>query len=157
LPLKQIAAALKKAEIDIPVDTKAKLSACFASSGVIPLANAIKDTRALTSLNLASNNLGAEGAKIVAEAIKVAKCTPAIILYHFHVHLISPSTAVVCYYPQDMGAMTKFDISSNDLCSVSAKIVRRKIQARHRPHILQTIANNSSCLRSEMEMKMVPC
>jgi hypothetical protein len=37
----------------------------------------------MTSLNLASNDLRAEGAKIVAEAIKVAKCTPAIILAPF--------------------------------------------------------------------------
>jgi hypothetical protein len=34
----------------------------------------------MTSLNLASNSLGAEGATIVAEAIKVTKYTPAIIL-----------------------------------------------------------------------------
>ena len=37
----------------------------------------------MTSLNLASNWLRAEGAKIVAEAIKVMKCTPAIILVPF--------------------------------------------------------------------------
>ena len=38
----------------------------------------------MTSLNLASNGLGpAEGAKIVAEAIKVTMCTPAIILVPF--------------------------------------------------------------------------
>ena len=37
----------------------------------------------MTSLNLASNNLRAEGAKVVAEAIKVTKCTPAIILVPF--------------------------------------------------------------------------
>jgi hypothetical protein len=49
-------------------------------SGVIALADAIPDMRAMTSLNLASNGLGAEGAKIVAEAIKVTMCTPAIIL-----------------------------------------------------------------------------
>jgi hypothetical protein len=52
-------------------------------SGVTALANAIKDMGAMTSLNLASNNLWAEGAKIVAEAIKVTKCTPAIILAPF--------------------------------------------------------------------------
>jgi hypothetical protein len=39
----------------------------------------------MTSLNLALNNLGAEGAKVVAEAIKVTKFTPAIILVPFHV------------------------------------------------------------------------
>jgi hypothetical protein len=51
--------------------------------GIIAIANAIPDMRAMTSLNLASNNLMAEGAKIVAEAIKVTKCTPAIILVPF--------------------------------------------------------------------------
>jgi hypothetical protein len=53
------------------------------ASGLIAIANAIPDMGAMTSLNLASNRLGAEGAKIVAEAIKVAKCTPAIILVPF--------------------------------------------------------------------------
>ena len=37
----------------------------------------------MTSLNLASNSLYAEGAQIIAEAIKVTKCTPAIILAPF--------------------------------------------------------------------------
>jgi hypothetical protein len=37
----------------------------------------------MTSLNLASNELGAEGAKIVAEAIKVTMCAPAIIMAPF--------------------------------------------------------------------------
>jgi hypothetical protein len=55
----------------------------FKPLGVIILADAIKDMGAMTSLNLASNELGAEGAKIVAEAIKVTKCTPAIILVPF--------------------------------------------------------------------------
>jgi hypothetical protein len=52
-------------------------------SGILAVANAFKDMRAMTSLNLASNNLLAEGAKIVAEAIEVTKCTPAIILASF--------------------------------------------------------------------------
>jgi hypothetical protein len=38
---------------------------------------------AMTSLNLASNYLGSRGAKIVAEAIKVTKCTPAISMAPF--------------------------------------------------------------------------
>jgi hypothetical protein len=50
------------------------------SSGVVALADSIKNNGAMTSLNLASNNLRAEGAKVVAEAIKV---TPAIILVPF--------------------------------------------------------------------------
>jgi hypothetical protein len=51
--------------------------------GVIALADGIKNMGAMTSLNLASNGLGAEGAKIVAEAIKVTMCAPAIILASF--------------------------------------------------------------------------
>ena len=43
----------------------------------------LSDNGAMTSLNLASNELRAKGAKIVAEAIKVTKCTPAIILVPF--------------------------------------------------------------------------
>jgi hypothetical protein len=52
-------------------------------SGVIALADAIKDMGAMTSLDLSRNRLKAEGAKIVAEAIKVTKCIPAIILASF--------------------------------------------------------------------------
>jgi hypothetical protein len=42
-----------------------------------------KDKGAMTSLNLASNGLGAGGAKVVAEAIKVTLCTPAISMAPF--------------------------------------------------------------------------
>ena len=52
-------------------------------AGVIALANAIPDMGAMTSLDLAGNNLDAEGAKIVAEAIKVTKFTSAIVLVPF--------------------------------------------------------------------------
>jgi hypothetical protein len=38
---------------------------------------------AMTALNLASNELRAEGGKIVAGAIKVTMCAPAIILASF--------------------------------------------------------------------------
>jgi Ran GTPase-activating protein (RanGAP) involved in mRNA processing and transport len=49
-------------------------------SGAIALANAMPDMGALTSLNLSSNLLKAKGAKIVAGAIKVTKCTTAVVL-----------------------------------------------------------------------------
>jgi hypothetical protein len=51
-------------------------------SGIIAIADVIGDG-AMMSLNLASNGLRSEGAKIVAEAIKVTKCIPAIILAPF--------------------------------------------------------------------------
>jgi hypothetical protein len=41
------------------------------TSGAVAVAVAMKDMGALTSLNLSSNDLKAEGAKIVAEAIRV--------------------------------------------------------------------------------------
>jgi Ran GTPase-activating protein (RanGAP) involved in mRNA processing and transport len=52
-------------------------------SGVIALVDAIGDMRAMTSLNLSANRLRAAGAKMVAEAIKVTKCTLAILLVPF--------------------------------------------------------------------------
>jgi hypothetical protein len=54
-----------------------------AAGFALELALGIKDNGAMTSLNLASNELGTERAEIVAEAIKVTKCTPAIILVPF--------------------------------------------------------------------------
>jgi hypothetical protein len=47
------------------------------------IAKGLPDNRALTSLNLASNNLKAEGGKIVAEAIKVTNCGIAVVLAPF--------------------------------------------------------------------------
>jgi hypothetical protein len=51
--------------------------------GIIALANAIPDMRALTSLNLSLNNLKAEGGKIVAEAVKVTNNAMAVVLAPF--------------------------------------------------------------------------
>ena len=48
--------------------------------GIIAIANAIPDMRALTSLNLSSNNLKVEGAEIVAEAIKVTNLFSTIFM-----------------------------------------------------------------------------
>jgi hypothetical protein len=47
------------------------------------LASELPDKGAMTSLNLSANSLRAEGAMIIAEAIKVTTCTPAIILVPF--------------------------------------------------------------------------
>ena len=51
--------------------------------GIIAIANAIPDMGALTSLNLSSNDLRAEGAKIVAEAIEVTNFAFAVVLVLF--------------------------------------------------------------------------
>jgi hypothetical protein len=39
--------------------------------------------------------------------------------YHFHANLITTSTAGVCYYPQDMGAMTSLNLAANCLCGIN--------------------------------------
>jgi hypothetical protein len=70
---------------------------------------------ALTSLNLSSNDLKAEGAKIVAETIKVANCAIVVVWYCFHAYLTTGQTAVVYCYPQDNGVLTQLDVSSNNL------------------------------------------
>jgi hypothetical protein len=50
-------------------------------SGISVLAEAIKENGAMTSLNLASNMIGSEGAKLVAEAVKVSAV--AVVLVPF--------------------------------------------------------------------------
>jgi hypothetical protein len=56
--------------------------------GIIAVANAIKNMGVLTSLNLASTYLKAEGGKIMAEAIKVISCAIVVVsVYRFHAHL----------------------------------------------------------------------
>jgi hypothetical protein len=53
----------------------------------VALSPGLADNRALTSLNLSSNGLKAEGAKIVAEAIQVIVMRLRSFWCHFHVHL----------------------------------------------------------------------
>ena len=81
---KLLAAALKgnqiMTELNISSNSMTYGSAWGDMSGVIALADVISGMGAMTSLNLALNRLEAEGAEIVAEAIKVTKCTTVIIL-----------------------------------------------------------------------------
>ena len=72
------------------------------------LADIVSAIRALTSLNLASNRLCAEGAKHVAEAIKGHVSALRFFWYHFDLDLTSGSTAVVygySYYITTKGAL----------------------------------------------------
>ncbi len=73
-------------------------------SGVIAISNAIPTMGALTSLNLANDRFGVEGAKHVAEAIK--EHVSALFDWdHFELDLTSGSTAVVygCSYYTHQG------------------------------------------------------
>jgi hypothetical protein len=91
------------------------------AEGIIAIANAMPDMRAMTSLNLSSNYLEPEGAKIVAKAIKV-KCTTAVILVpYLCAHLTNCSTVVVCYIPQEMGAMRSLNLASNSLTAAGIR------------------------------------
>jgi Ran GTPase-activating protein (RanGAP) involved in mRNA processing and transport len=87
---KALAAALKGNQVIMELNISSNmLSLNGDTSGVIAIANAIPDMRALTSLNLSGNGLGAEGAEHIAEAIKVSRCVVAAILHHFHAHLVT--------------------------------------------------------------------
>jgi hypothetical protein len=80
---------------------------------VIMLAAEIIDNGAMTSLNLASNMIGSEGAKHVAEAIRVSVLR--LFWYQFHAHLTNGSTAVVCHCPQDMRAILSVNLLENNI------------------------------------------
>ena len=66
--------------------------------GVIAIANAILTMGALTTLDLSSNDIGPEGAKHIAEAVKANVSALRCDWYHFEPDLTSGSTAVVCGY-----------------------------------------------------------
>jgi hypothetical protein len=70
----------------------------FKAEGAIAISNAISANGALTSLNLASNKLGSEGAKHVAEAIKLNVSALRFVWWHFELDLTSGATAVVYGY-----------------------------------------------------------
>jgi hypothetical protein len=78
---------------------------------------------AMTSLNLASNWIcrtgNVDGIKAISSALKVL----AIILVPFHLYLTSRSTAGVCYYPQDMGALLLLNLASNNICAEGTKLL----------------------------------
>jgi hypothetical protein len=67
--------------------------------GVIAIANVIPDMGALTLLNLSSNNLKAESAKIVAEAMKVTNYSIVSFWYRFHSHLTTATHRITEQYP----------------------------------------------------------
>jgi hypothetical protein len=71
--------------------------------------------RALTSLNLSSNNLEAEGGKIVAEAIKVTNCAIAVVLVPFSCPSNHWINCCCLLLSQDNGVLTSLDISDNNM------------------------------------------
>jgi hypothetical protein len=72
----------KQCKVTKAVDSDKELRVMIPAdmSGVIALANGIKNIGAMTSLNLASNSINAEGAKHIAGALTVSKYVLAVIL-----------------------------------------------------------------------------
>ena len=96
----------------------------FQSDAAKELAVGVSTNRALTSLNLSENYINAEGAKHVANAIKIHVSTLRFFWYHFELDLTSGSTAGVygySYYNTTKGALVKFDISNNALRAEGGK------------------------------------
>jgi hypothetical protein len=52
--------------------------------------------------------------------------------HHFHVHLTSQSTAVVCYYPQDMGAISSVNVLGNSIGVEQAQELIKNLQAKEK-------------------------
>ena len=98
------------------------------------LADAISANGALTSLNLSRNNLCAEGAKHVAEAIKEHVSALQFFWYHFELDLTSGSTAVVygySYYNTTKGALATLDIRNNSIPSDQKANLRRICKSKN--------------------------
>jgi hypothetical protein len=64
---------VKRGEFFAHADGSKQIEEPGKPEGIIALANAIPDMGAMTSLNLASNKLGVEGAKVIAACLP--KCT----------------------------------------------------------------------------------
>jgi hypothetical protein len=64
--------------------------------------------------------------------------------YEFHVNLTIGSTAVVCYYLQDMGAMTSLHLSNNELGPEGAKHLAEGIKVIKR--VVAVVLVPFSCL-----------
>jgi hypothetical protein len=85
--------------------------------------NIPSDNRALTSLNLASNYLYEDGAKHVAEAIKVTKCVVVVVL----TPVSCPSDhwfncCCLLISPQDNGAMSELTFGDKEVVTMTIEM-----------------------------------
>ena len=87
----------------------------------------------MTSLNLASNNLRADGAKHVAEAIKGHVSALRFDCYFFELDLTSGSTAVVygySYYNTTKGAMTTITFGGKQAVTMKADMTKADLSGK---------------------------
>jgi Ran GTPase-activating protein (RanGAP) involved in mRNA processing and transport len=90
-------------------------------AGITALANAIPNMRALLSLDISSNSLGVEGTKLLAKALKSNQTMTSLNISSNGMTFdgnksgdVSGVAALADAIP-GMGALTKLDISSNDI------------------------------------------
>jgi hypothetical protein len=90
------------------------------------LAIGLKDNRAISSLNLAQNNLWAEGTKVLAEALKANQIMTELNLsdnsatFDGEKHGEMSGIVALAEAIPDMGALTKLIMSENCLCTKEA-------------------------------------
>jgi hypothetical protein len=104
--------------------------------GIIAIADAIPDMRALTKLDVSENNLHVDGGKALAAGIKGNQVITELNIAgnalgteseYPHNSDMSGVTALADAIP-DMGALTSLNLSSNTLCVGGAKIVADAIK-----------------------------
>jgi Ran GTPase-activating protein (RanGAP) involved in mRNA processing and transport len=96
--------------------------------GAIAIANAIKDMRAMTSLDVSNNRLYAEGTKLLAEALRGNQLMAELNLSSNEMTVggMSGVVALADAIP-DMGAMTSLNLSRNRLGAEGAKHIAESI------------------------------
>jgi hypothetical protein len=102
-------------------------------TGIIALATAIKDMRALLSLDIGSNNIYAEGTKLLAKALENNQTMTSLnisansMAYNGVRDVYGDMSGVVALADviPDMGALIKLDISSNDIGAQQEGIFQR--------------------------------
>jgi Ran GTPase-activating protein (RanGAP) involved in mRNA processing and transport len=102
-------------------------------TGVTALANAIPDMGALSVLSLKSNNLRAEGGKSLAEGIKGNQVIKELNIADNNLtnsgNDMSGVIALANAIP-DMGALSKLDLSMNDIPAAEADMLNATCKAK---------------------------
>jgi hypothetical protein len=89
--------------------------------GIVALANAIPDMRALMFLDISENSLCAAGAKALAEGLKGNQIMTELNISSNDIG--KPGAIALADAIPDMGAMTSLNLASNDLGAEGAKII----------------------------------
>jgi hypothetical protein len=60
--------------------------------------------------------------------------------HHFHANLITTSTAGVCYYPQDMGAMSSFTFGDKEAVTMTTAMTEANFSEKLYSYEAQMVA-----------------